>query len=418
MGIAQQGQHQPQTESGRPAPAQPAPGPELGRALPPENGTEIEPRDQGQHIAKGHRQGSTALRNQGDQQRHRHQQRRIHREQGNKQERQGEGEHKAEGGARRRDQRLQQGQGSLQQAQHHSRGPTRNVIHQMAELLLQKAIRQRGINGWLDPTGDQQHPGEGRQHQQHAKPTTARLPHQSPQPQREQQQPAVFPHQQEQQSKHQHLPDAPFEQPPQHEKAQQRQPDQIVKVLQSRTNHSPAEEIGRRQPLRQGRRQAGNRQLPEHQARQRESRHLEQGESPGAQPGHQRRTDQGEGIGVLTQMQVAHRRQGITHRDSPRQHGREAALERTPLRCGPQLLQKQRLVIGGAEADQTPALKRQTHQKEQGCHPDHPPGWPSGSQQEHRLGFDHRTDSVGPSRTRALSRYSRDEPYNSSSPHS
>ena len=135
----------------------------------------------------------------------------------------------------------------------------------MAELLLQKAIRQRGIHRWLDPTGDQQHPGEGRQHQHRTHPATARLPHQGPQPQGEQQQPAVFPHQQQQQSTHQHLPDAPFEQPPHHEKAQQRQPDQVVKIFQSRTDHSPAEEIRRRQPLRQGRRQTGSRQLPEHQ---------------------------------------------------------------------------------------------------------------------------------------------------------
>ena len=59
----------------------------------------------------------------------------------------------------------------------------------------------------------------------------------------------------------------PFEQPPHHEKAQQRQPDQVVKIFQSRANHSTIEEINK--GIRSARAAAVGgivSQLPEHQA--------------------------------------------------------------------------------------------------------------------------------------------------------
>ena len=114
--------------------------------------------------------------------------------------------------------------------------------------------------------------------------------------------------------------------------------------------------------------------------------------------------------GVLTEMQIVNPGEGIPDRNGPREHRRQAALERTPLGSGPELLQKQGLVVSGAEAEQPPELERKTHQKKQRCHPKHPLGRPAVSLHNPRAGVVHAEVSIGPSSTRARSNINETEP--------
>ena len=317
MRVAHQGDHQPKAEGRDPAALQPTlrPGPAV--SLPPEHRAHVETRHQSQHIAQGHRKGRLPLREQGHQQRNRHHQGRIQRQQRHEQQRQAEGQHKAQGGPWGTDERLQQSNGAAQHGQQHRDGPPGDIGDQVAEFLLQKTIRQRGIHQRLDPRGNQHHPQHRNQHQNSTRPPRIRAAHTGPQAQGEQHQSAIFPHKEQQRRSQGQEPPAAIQQRAHHQKTQQWQPDQIVEVLQHRANHGPAEVIGGGEPHRQCRSQASGRQAPEHKTCRREQAHLHQRQSPWADQGHQRRDRQRQKVGVLPQMQIVDAGQSTVHSHSP-----------------------------------------------------------------------------------------------------
>ena len=190
----------------------------------------------------------------------------------------------------------------------------------MAELLLQEAIRQRGVHHRLNPTGDQHDPGEGHPHQQGSGDALVGTSHQGPEAKGKQQQATVFSHQQQQSAKQPHPPTAAIEEPSHHEKGQQGQPNQIVKVLESRANHRTTEEVGKGDPFSQGPRKAGVSQSPQHQTCGSEQAHLKQRQRPHPEHSHEGGHQHGQDVGVLPQVQVIDGRETIADHHRPRQH--------------------------------------------------------------------------------------------------
>ncbi|AII48364.1 hypothetical protein KR52_04235 [Synechococcus sp. KORDI-52] len=172
----------------------------------------------------------------------------------------------------------------------------------------------------MNPAGDQHDPGEGDAHQQGSGEPLAGTTHQGPEPEGKQQQPTVFSHQQQQSTKQPHPPMAAVEETSHHQKRQQGQPDQIVKVLESRAYHRTAEEVREGDSLSQGPRKSGVGQSPQHQTCASEQAHLKQRQRPHPEPSHQGGHEHGQDVGMLPQVQVIDGREAIADHHRPRQH--------------------------------------------------------------------------------------------------
>tara|TARA_B100000073_G_scaffold345171_1_gene353586 strand:- start:2236 stop:2496 length:261 start_codon:yes stop_codon:yes gene_type:complete len=83
----------------------------------------------------------------------------------------------------------------------------------MAKLLLKETICQRRVHHWLNPSGHQQDPAKGNQHQHHTGDAMAGLPDRCPETKGKEQQTTVFPNGEQECSKQRHPPAAAVQEP-------------------------------------------------------------------------------------------------------------------------------------------------------------------------------------------------------------